>query len=280
MVFDIKHWLGVGGVSPRDNARAHQWQHRLHWVMVVAALLALPTFYLVDISTDPLLHDIGWVIDLGIFAVFGGELLWMLHVSSLRLRYLARNWLSVLIVVAAVSNLFGLSEELVPLARLLRVVLIGLLLMRTLGSLRNLFLPSGLPYVLILSFASLALAGAGFYWLEPTVHSYADGVWLAFATGATVGYGDLVPTTAASRLFAAVMVMMGFAMFSIVTASVAALFIGEDEKALRRAMHHDMKALREEVAQLRDDLRLHRNELDGLRQQSHKTHRHGDDSGS
>ena len=73
-------------------------------------------------------------------------------------------------------------------------------------------------------------------------------------TGATVGYGDFVPTTAASRFFAVIMVIAGFAMLSLVTASIAAYFIGEDEKILRREMHQDIKVLREEVAKLRSDI--------------------------
>jgi len=94
------------------------------------------------------------------------------------------------------------------------------------------------------------IAGAGFYWLEPTVQSFADGLWLAFTTGATVGYGDLVPTTTPSRIFAVLITLLGLTFFSLVTASIAAFFIGEDEKLLRKELHEDIRHLRSEVAQL------------------------------
>ena len=100
----------------------------------------------------------------------------------------------------------------------------------------------------------MAVAGGGFYWLEPQVHSYADGVWLAFITAATVGYGDLVPSTPASRIFAAFIVLLGYAVFSVVTASIAALFVGEDEKRFERELHADIRHLRHEIAVLRDEL--------------------------
>jgi voltage-gated potassium channel len=79
-------------------------------------------------------------------------------------------------------------------------------------------------------------------------------------TSATVGYGDLVPTTAASRIFAVFIVLLGYAVISLVIASIAALFIGEDERALRREMHKDIHTLREEVAALRTEIekRSHR----------------------
>jgi voltage-gated potassium channel len=120
--------------------------------------------------------------------------------------------------------------------------------------LHRLFSPQHIVYLLGLGAGMLALAGAGFYWLEPTVHSYADGLWLAFESGATVGYGDLLPTTVSSRLFAAFMVLLGYALMSLVTGAIAAAFVGEDEKRLRRELHADIKALRNEVEALRTAL--------------------------
>ena len=38
---------------------------------------------------------------------------------------------------------------------------------------------------------TLGLCGVGFWWLEPRAESLGDGLWLAFTTAATVGYGGL-----------------------------------------------------------------------------------------
>ena len=51
--------------------------------------------------------------------------------------------------------------------------------------------------------------------------------------------------------------------FSLVTASIAAFFIGEDEKLLRHEMHQDIRQLRQEVALLLGE------EERGLRRQMH-----------
>jgi voltage-gated potassium channel len=136
----------------------------------------------------------------------------------------------------------------------LRSALLVVIVLRLLVFLRRLFSPHDIVYLLGLGAGMLALAGAGFYWLEPTVHSYADGLWLAFESGATVGYGDLLPTTASSRLFAAFMVLLGYALMSLVTGAIAAAFVGEDEKRLQRELHADIKALRNEVGALRSAL--------------------------
>lgn len=251
MTSPLYRWMGMGGVPPHDSPRAYLWERRLHWVMIAVALLSIPAFLFETAESFIGLRRLGLTLDAFILAAFVLELLWMLWVTNQRFEYLARNWLDLLIIVAAAASLTGWEGEWIPLARLLRVTMVLLFLVRILGSLRNLFSPTAMPYVLGLGVVTLGIAGAGFYWLEPTVESYGEGLWLAFTSGATVGYGDFVPTTPASRVFAAIMVLIGYAILSMVTASIAAFFIGEDEKILRREVHHDIKALREEVAQLR-----------------------------
>lgn len=246
--------LGMGGVPPHDDPQAYIWEHRLHWIMVTVALLALPAFYLELASKGGLLQHISWILDFLILCAFTGEFLWMFWLTRQKNLYVLHNWLSLLIIFGAGASLVGVEGEWLPLARLLRVAYVALVLARVLGSLRNLFSPSAVPYILGWGAVTLALSGAVFYWLEPTVDSYADGLWLAFTTGATVGYGDIVPTTEASRLFAVLMVVIGYAILSMVTASIAAIFVGEDEKLLRREMHQDIRELRQEVAKLRVQL--------------------------
>jgi voltage-gated potassium channel len=137
----------------------------------------------------------------------------------------------------------------------MRVVWASLLLARTLATARELFRATVTLWILAAGAIMLALSGVVFYWLEPTVHSYGEGLWLAFATGATIGYGDFVPTTTASRFFAMFVAVLGFGMLSLTTASIAVFFIEEDEKKLRREMHHDIRLLHGEVAALRAEIR-------------------------
>lgn len=113
------------------------------------------------------------------------------------------------------------------------------------------FAKRGLVYSLGLCLAILALGGTGFWLLEPSVESLHEGLWLAFTTAATVGYGDLVPTTPASRVFAVLVVLVGLAVLSLVTASVAALFVGSEEREIERELMKEIKALRADVAALK-----------------------------
>ena len=112
----------------------------------------------------------------------------------------------------------------------------------------------GLLYSIGLCMLILGIGGVGFWLLEPRVETLGDGLWLAFTTAATVGYGDLIPSTHASRAFSVVVVMLGLAVFSLVTASVAAMLVEVEERAVERDLLQEIGNLRAEVHALRDSL--------------------------
>jgi len=113
----------------------------------------------------------------------------------------------------------------------------------------------GLIYSLLLCLVILGLGGVGFWILEPSAITLSDGLWLAFTTAATVGYGDIVPSTHASRAFSVLVVLLGLAVLSLVTASVAAMFVETEERQIERDLMHEICALRTEVRSLHDELR-------------------------
>ena len=121
--------------------------------------------------------------------------------------------------------------------------------------LKQLLSRRGLAYSLALCLLILGLGGLGFWLIEPDVHTLSDSLWLAFTTAATVGYGDLVPTTMLSRGFAVMVVLLGLAVLSMVTASVAAMLVETDEQKVQHELLHELAALRAEVQALHADVR-------------------------
>ena len=116
----------------------------------------------------------------------------------------------------------------------------------------------GLFYSLALTMTILGLGGVGFWVIDPQINSLSDGLWLAFTTAATVGFGDLVPSTPASRIFAVVVVLLGLAVLSLVTASLSAIFVEQEVVAEDRQIEKDLlreiARLREDVAQIHRDI--------------------------
>lgn len=253
-------WIGLAGVSPDDNPRALAWQKTLHPYMVGIALLSLPAYMLDTALQHPDWHRVATVLDAAILAAFAAELIWMMRVTSFPAAYLAENWLNAVIVAGAGAALLGAATEWVAVVRVMRVAVSGLVMIRALTGFRDLFTHRGAPALIGIAFLTLLCAGGMFYWIDPAIHSYWDGLWLAFTTGTTVGYGDVVPTTGASRAFAALMVLIGVALMTLFTANVVAFFVGREETELRRDLHRDIVELRGEVAHLLDaeELRIHR----------------------
>ena len=254
-------WIGLAGIEPDDNARAHYWQKRLHPVMVTIALLAVPAYFFDSAEVGPSMHRLARFIDFFIFAAFLVETVWMAHVSSHPTRYLVDNWLNVVILLGALASVLGASTEWVALVRVMRVTVAGLVLVRTLTGFAFLFTRRGAPVLVGTSFLILLAAGGVLYWIEPSVDNYWDGLWLAFVTGMTIGYGDVVPTTGAARAVAAGVGLVGVALVTLFTASVVSFFVGGEEKHLRLELQADIRELRREIAQLRADTALLRAEL-------------------
>jgi voltage-gated potassium channel len=155
----------------------------------------------------------------------------------------------------------------VAVVRVMRVAISGLVMLRALAGFRHLFTHRGAPALIGIAILTMLAAGGIFYWLDPGIHSYWDGLWLAFTTGTTVGYGDVVPSTGAARVFAAFMVLVGVSLMTLFTANVVTFFIGREESELRRDLHHDIVRLRREVGRLLDaeELRMHRDLHDEVR---------------
>lgn len=143
-----------------------------------------------------------------------------------------------------------------------RLIIAVLMLYRFIKISLPLLTQTGLARLLALGAAVLGLCGIGFYWLDPGVKTVNEGLWLAFSTAATVGYGDVVPSNTASRVFSVFVVLLGYGVLSLVTASIAAMFVGTQERRVEREILHEMhaqlKTVHEEIAELREELRAAR----------------------
>jgi voltage-gated potassium channel len=63
--------------------------------------------------------------------------------------------------------------------------------------------------------------------LSPTgnIKNFGDGLWWAFTTITTVGYGDRYPTTTEGRVLAVCLMILGISLLGVVSATIAAWFV-------------------------------------------------------
>jgi voltage-gated potassium channel len=74
-----------------------------------------------------------------------------------------------------------------------------------------------------------------------------EGLWWAIQTVTTVGYGDVVPTSTAGRLVATLVMLFGIAFLTVITASIASIFI---EQARRHTQGSTSDALFTQLDQI------------------------------
>jgi len=227
---------------------------RLEWIALVATI---PAFYMAMLSV----HRPVTMLLYGLACYACAAVIWtearQTWLQGSRNGIYARHQLGLLLASALLlSAVLPEGDALDVLG--VRLATTVLLLLRLGESLQPRLWRDGLPFVLTLALGVVGLCGVGFWVLEPKVETFGDGLWLAFTTAATVGYGDIVPSTPAAKIFAVFVVLMGFAVLSTVTASIAAVSVQSEERRIEREilsdLHQQLKTIRDELAELRAEL--------------------------
>ena len=65
---------------------------------------------------------------------------------------------------------------------------------------------------------------------DSNIQSIPDAIWWAITTVTTVGYGDRFPVTAGGRAVAAVLMVLGIALFGFLAGSLASFFFERHEE--------------------------------------------------
>ena len=75
-------------------------------------------------------------------------------------------------------------------------------------------------------------------------------VWWAIVTLATVGYGDVVPTTVPGRVVGSAVIILGVTFLAFLTATVTSLFVSSDQEAARERELVEREAADKEFREL------------------------------
>jgi voltage-gated potassium channel len=218
--------IGAAGVAASENAAARKVGLVFEVPMLVAVLGMLFRWWAETSSVEFPYESRQFDLFLwGFFVVESVLLSWL--VGDTR-RYLRENWLNLVIIVLGVTFFLGWEFD-VAILRILRLLIVFSLLVHVSGRVRKMLSRNELGTTLIASGIVIVMSGVIMAVLEPTIDSPLDGIWWAWVTVTTVGYGDFVPTTVQSRLFASLVILMGIGLFAMLTATFAAFFISRKE---------------------------------------------------
>ena len=236
--------------------RARQVELKWRWPTMLALLSTVPTFYVELLHTSPpLIAVLSYMLAAGTMA---GALLHVGLRSGNLTAHLRANGFDLVLCAALVAAAFLPPSATSQGALWFRLVLGFFTMARMFWAAHYVITRGGTLYRLIAALLVLLLCGLGFWWLEPTTPTFADALWLAFTTAATVGYGDSVPTTPASRIFAVFVVFLGVGAITLVAAAIASAWIATEERHIEREvlddMHRQLAAVRAELKALREAL--------------------------
>lgn len=211
----------------RDPAAYESALRRLEWpmlglsiifvvVLVAPGVVALPA---------PLLAVARWTARV-IWAAFAAEVAVLLWTAPSKPRALRDHWLDIVIVFAPFLRVLHVG-------RLLRVVRATSLLGRAAVGANRILTRRGVPGVMAVStglIVGLGLLAWAYERQDPAADmaTPVEGLWWALVTSTTVGYGDYVPLTPEGRVIAGLLMIVGVALLSVITASVAAFFVEQD----------------------------------------------------
>jgi voltage-gated potassium channel len=87
--------------------------------------------------------------------------------------------------------------------------------------------------------------------LEPKVFdTFPHALWFTITTVTTVGYGDLVPESAAGRLVASALMLTGLGLIPLITSVVVSILVAQRSRESREQELHDLSVILERLDSL------------------------------
>ncbi|GJM07417.1 MAG: capsular polysaccharide biosynthesis protein [marine bacterium B5-7] len=214
--------MGLGSVSSEEHPRARFVAKLFDNSMVVVVVLLAVQWHLqhVNLISMPANHLINSFVWLFIAARLFIPLFFVRHRAS----YLLDNVTYLFILFIGLTLLFRVPAVL-DMMRTYRILLVLALLVPWFDHCFQCLSDNRLTTTIWSVLVITVLAGVFISDIDPNVHSIRDGIWWAWATVSTVGYGDVVPTSMAGRILGGFLILMGLGIFAVLTANFSAIFV-------------------------------------------------------
>jgi voltage-gated potassium channel len=204
----------------------HTWER---WSTIPLAILAL--LYLGLYSVEVLGHlppilflDFVVVSDI-IWGIFVIDFVARFILSHEKVRFLKTNAIELVSLLLPFFRAFRMFRVVIALGFLSRVG-------RTLSARINIYV--GLILPLLIYVCALGVYDAEHKAPGANITQFGDAIWWAFVTIGTIGYGDYYPVTFEGRAIAVLLMIAGLAFVSVITVSVATMFLNRLEYDLTK----------------------------------------------
>jgi voltage-gated potassium channel len=232
---------GLSGVAADENLIARRWARRFELPMILLAIWMLIEWYLrgKNIYSPIYAQATDWLIWLFFFS----ETVVITSLVDDKRRYLRSNWMNLFIIIVAFPLLW-IGSNYVAILRTLRVLLIFPMLLNISATVRKVLARNYLGPVLLIALIFTLMSGLVMAGIDPAIENVWQGIWWAWVTVATVGYGDTVPESTAGKVFGALVILFGVGFFSLLTASFSAYFVSRGEIEIEEEELEEMSELK------------------------------------
>jgi len=214
---------------------------------VLDGLLLVTTFAAVGLALWEEAPEWADPLALACFFIF---FVWRWLISMDRHTYLKDNWLDLALIVLLASPLLRIFTALRVL-RILPALRLGVLFRANRKKILNFLIVSqdSLPAAMAMIFGVVFIFGMSVFLLEQNVNPQfgriSDGLWWAFVTLTTVGYGDIVPITDAGRIVGVFTMIFGITIYSLMIANLT--YFVEEQGRKRKAEQEKVSAQKRET---------------------------------
>ncbi len=232
--------------SYRTEGALESFERLTAWPMMAVvlaslALLLLPVFVALPAGAAATVVVLEWAL----WLVFVAEFSWRWYIAMDRGTFVKHNLIDLAVVVLPIVP----ALRALRLIRLVRIAVVGA---RVVDQSDAIVKRSNVKYAMMIAGLIILLAAA-MEWSaehtrpEATIHSLQDALWWAVSTITTVGYGDKYPVTPEGKVVAITLMLVGIAVFGLVTATLASLFVERDAE-------EEADSIRADIARLEDKL--------------------------
>ncbi|MEM9101993.1 MAG: ion channel [Pseudomonadota bacterium] len=244
--------FGIAGVKPTESTTAIALS-RFFEIVIIFLLL----WFLIDSFAR--FHSKTWIEQ----ALFSDWFIWFFFIVETmtitilckdRLFYLRTNWMNLVIIGLGFGLLFSSTpSDYSSYLRVLRVLvffsLFGAVPAKILGFLNK----NHLGATLLAALLMVILSGFFIAILDPALDTPIEGLWWAWVTMTTVGYGDYAPVSIPGRIFAAVLMLCGILVVSVITANFSAAFLSKEEEEIsenEKKIFEKLESLEKQISEL------------------------------